>query len=71
MTRSRFGCGVGEKMLLNMLEIRPKEVRLCNLFTIFVVLDINISLPHTGQLFQLIRNNYKRTSANVETFGPL
>lgn len=30
MTRGRFGCGVGEKCLLHMLEIRPKEVRLCN-----------------------------------------
>jgi hypothetical protein len=30
MTRIRAGCGTGEKISLHVLEIRPKEVRLCN-----------------------------------------
>jgi hypothetical protein len=30
MTRSRAGCGTGGKISLHVLEIRPKEFRLCN-----------------------------------------
>ena len=54
-----------------MLEIRSKEVRFgyVPLFTIFVVLDFNISLRHIVQLFQFIHKNYNRPSAYVETVG--
>ena len=30
MTRSRVEYGTGEKILVHVLEIGPKEVRLCN-----------------------------------------
>jgi len=30
MTRIRSGCGTGEKISLHILEIRPKDVKLCN-----------------------------------------
>jgi len=29
VTRIRSGCGTGEKISLHVLEIRPKDVRLC------------------------------------------
>jgi hypothetical protein len=39
MTRSRAGCGTGKKISLHLLEIRPKEVRLCNfVYNILIII---------------------------------
>jgi hypothetical protein len=39
MTRSRAGCGTCEKISLHLLEIRPKEVRLCNfVYNILIII---------------------------------
>ena len=55
LTRSRAGCGTGEKISLHVLEIRSKALDYVTWFTIFVVLDFNMSLRHTGEIFLLIR----------------
>jgi len=59
MTRSRAGCGTGEKISLHTLEIRPKEVRLCNfvysIYSAYILIFSCVTWDSFFSLFVRIR----------------